>query len=453
MTDDKNLKSTLRAMGVHAEFVTLDQDVRGVLYSPVHPNEKTRIAILVMHSNVDYLTHDILGMAQFGYTVLCANVASQYLLLDRRLRNVQAAMRFLRGAPGVQRVVLWGHSGGATLLSAYQLIAENGPAVCQGPEKLHPCSGDLDDLLPADGLMLIDANWGNAVMMLLSLDPALTDEDGAAALDPSLDLFRPENGFRPGGSSFPDAFIRRFQRAQGQRSRRLIARAQQRLARLERGEAFYTDDEPFIVPGAAQGFLNNKLFAQDVRLVAHTAAPHPLLHADGSVTHGVVPSLRRPANDVSFTRSFYEGALITTLRNFLAEFAVRTAEDYGYDGSRLYGVDWSSLRLAREQRLGHPRAHACDGHDRGLGVHRLGEHLRAQRQQRQVHLLCRGRAAHLQDRQGLRGLPRPVRRHARPHPRPLRRLARRARPLPVTPFSRKSRAFARVHIPRPFRAC
>lgn len=342
MTDDKNLKSTLRAMGVHAEFVTLDQDVRGVLYSPVHPNEKTRIAILVMHSNVDYLTHDILGMAQFGYTVLCANVASQYLLLDRRLRNVQAAMRFLRGAPGVQRVVLWGHSGGATLLSAYQLIAENGPAVCQGPEKLHPCSGDLDDLLPADGLMLIDANWGNAVMMLLSLDPALTDEDGAAALDPSLDLFRPENGFRPGGSSFPDAFIRRFQRAQGQRSRRLIARAQQRLARLERGEAFYTDDEPFVVAGAAQGFLNNKLFAQDVRLFAHTAAPHPLLHADGSVTHGVVPSLRRPANDVSFTRSFYEGALITTLRNFLAEFAVRTAEDYGYDDSRLYGVDWSS---------------------------------------------------------------------------------------------------------------
>lgn len=329
-------------MGVHAEFVTLDQDVRGVLYSPVHPNEKTRIAILVMHSNVDYLTYDILGMARFGYTVLCANVASQYLLLDRRLRNVQAAMRFLRGAPGVQRVVLWGHSGGATLLSAYQLIAENGPAVCQGPEKLHPCSGDLDDLLPADGLMLIDANWGNAVMMLLSLDPAVTDEDGAAALDPSLDLFRPENGFRPGGSSFPDAFIRRFQRAQGLRSRRLIARAQQRLARLERGEAFYTDDEPFLVPGAAQGFLNNKLFAQDVRLFAHTASPHPLLHADGSITYGIVPSLRRPANDVSFTRSFYEGALITTLRNFLAEFAVRTTEDYGYDGSRLHGVDWAS---------------------------------------------------------------------------------------------------------------
>ena len=96
------------------------------------------------------------------------------------------------------------------------------------------------------------------------------------------------------------------------------------------------------MPGAAQGFLNNKLFAQDVRLFAHTASPHPLLHADGVVTYGIVPSLRRPANDVSFTRSFYEGALITTLRNFLAEFAVRTTEDYGYDGSRLHGVDWAS---------------------------------------------------------------------------------------------------------------
>ena len=77
-------------------------------------------------------------------------------------------------------------------MSSYQNIAENGLKACQGPEKILKCSDSLAGLPPADGLMLVDSNWGLAAMMLFSIDPAVVSEENAQALNPELDLYNPQ---------------------------------------------------------------------------------------------------------------------------------------------------------------------------------------------------------------------------------------------------------------------
>ena len=114
-------------------------------------------------------------------------------------------------------------------MSSYQSIAENGLKACQGPEKVLKCSDSLAGLPAADGLMLIDSNWGIATMMLFSLDPAVISEEDGKKLNPELDLFNPKNGFDPAGSNFSDAFIRKFQIAEGKRNDQLIQTALDRL--------------------------------------------------------------------------------------------------------------------------------------------------------------------------------------------------------------------------------
>jgi len=316
--------------------------VQSLLYEPIEPNEKSQIAVIVMHSDGDFLTHSAtIGLARRGYRALGSNVSNRDDPLDEKLLDVKAASDYLRQYPGVRKVITLGHSGGATLMSAYQNVAENGVQAFQGPEKLIKCS-DLGGLPPADGVMLLDSNYGNGVMTLLSLDPAVTSEDSGKQLDPELDLFNPANGFNPNGSTYSDAFIRKYQKAQGQRNNRLIDAALERLHAIERGQGQYADDEPFIVPGGALNAFNNKLFPQDVRLLSRTRKAWPLLHADGSMTTQIIPCVRRAKNDKPFTNSYRLGSIKSTVRAYLNSFAVRTTDNFGYNEDSMYGIDWLS---------------------------------------------------------------------------------------------------------------
>jgi hypothetical protein len=323
-------------------FIQLDRRVQSVLYEPVEPDEKSQIAVLVMHSDGDFLSHSAgSGLAKRGYRVLCANTSNRDNPLDEKLLDVNVAVEYLRQYPGVRKVITLGHSGGATLMSAYQNAAENGGQAFQGPEKLIKCS-DLGELPPADGVMLLDSNYGNGAMTLFSLDPAVTSEDNGKILDPELDLFNPANGYNPEGSTYSDEFIRKYQKAQGERNNRLIDVALERLHAIESGKGKYADDEPFIVPGGAQNAFNNKLFPQDIRLLSHTRKAWPLLHADGSITTQIIPCVRRAKNDKSFTDSYRMGAIKSTVRTYLNSSAVRTTDSYGYNEDSIQGIDWLS---------------------------------------------------------------------------------------------------------------
>jgi hypothetical protein len=179
-----------------------------VLYEPKAPGEKAHIALFVMHAAGDYLTFSACQeLSKRGYRVLCANNttgksgAADDGVFYKIMLEVKASIAYLRKYPGINKVVLFGHSGGATVMTAYQDIAENGIKVCQRPDILEKCPDNLAGMPAADGVVLAHANWGQAEMVLLSLDPSVISEDSGIKLNPALDLFSPANGFNPNGST------------------------------------------------------------------------------------------------------------------------------------------------------------------------------------------------------------------------------------------------------------
>jgi pimeloyl-ACP methyl ester carboxylesterase len=308
----------------------------GFLYQPAAPGEKAHVGVFVMHFGMDYSNFSACSeLSRRGYTVLCTKNSGGGL--NDILPDARSSIEYLRSVDGVRKVVLWGHSGGATLMTAYQLMAENGVKACQGPEKITKCPDSFAGMPAADGMILADANWGNAVMTLLSIDPAVMDESDPAKLDEDLNLFSRKNGFDAGGhSNYSQEFITKWQSAVGRRNNAVITSMLEKVAALGPGP---TDDPRVVVYGANSIGSNNKLFPQDVRLMAHTVKPWPLIHADGSVTTRIVHSVRVPSGGPVSPQS---GALNTTARRYLVNNAVRVTDGFGYDERSLYGVEWAS---------------------------------------------------------------------------------------------------------------
>ena len=204
----------------------------GFLYQPAAPGEKARIGVFVMHFGSDYSNFSACSeLSRRGYTVLCTKNSGGGL--NDILPDARSSVEYLRSVDGVRKVVLWGHSGGATLMTAYQLMAENGVKACQGPEKIAKCPESLAGMPVADGMILADANWGNAVMTLLSIDPAVIDEGDPAKLDENLNLFSRKNGFNAGGTSnYSPEFIKKWQSAVGRRNNALITSMSKTMADL-----------------------------------------------------------------------------------------------------------------------------------------------------------------------------------------------------------------------------
>jgi pimeloyl-ACP methyl ester carboxylesterase len=321
-------------------FVHLGNNVPAVLYEPVKAGPKSQIALLVTHGG-DYLTFSACTeLSRRGYRVLCEDPSGSGL--DRTLLETKLGVDYLRAYPGVKKVLLFGHSGGATIVTAYQAVAENGVKFCQDEKKIHKCPANLAGLTPADGLVLPDPNWGNAVMALFSVDPAIVDESTGQILDPQFDMYSPANGFKAGGTSYSPAFTRKFLAAEGQRYDRIVRLAEFRLAAIEAGKGLYSDDERFDVPGASGLGPNNKLYSQDTRLLSRSRKPYPLVKADGSTVVQIIHSARRAENAKSRTDTFGLAASKSTIREFLNGSAVRVDPDFGYDEESIHGVQWTS---------------------------------------------------------------------------------------------------------------
>ena len=327
---------------VKSVYTRIGMWINGALYAPENDADCKNVAVLVMHSDADYLNFPAgRALAGHGYRTLCANPSRSGESLDKKLLDVKACVEYLRSLPGVEKVVLLGHSGGATLMSCYQAVAENGVSCFQDEKKIVPIS-DVGELPAADALFLLDSNWGNGVMTLLSLDPAVKCDGCGTDLDPAYNLANPDVGYSPDGAHYTDEFIAAYHKAQGARNNRLIDTALERLDALKAGKGAYRDDEPWIIAGASQMAPCNRMFPQDIRLLSHTKGEWPLVHADGSVTVGVIPSLRKPREAKPFTGIYGMGAMNTTVKAYLASQVIRSTADYGYDETHIYGVDWDS---------------------------------------------------------------------------------------------------------------
>ncbi len=310
-------------------------------YVPITPTEVSHVAVVMMHCDQNYMGINMAPeLAKRGYNVLAVDawVGGE---IDRKCEHLSRMIRYLKGLDGIEKVVLMGHSGGATLMTAYQAIAENGPQVFQGDGMIYKCTVK-EPLEKAEGIMLIDANYGNAVMSLLSMDPAVIEEGNGMKLDPKYDIFDPANGYDKNGANYSPEFIKMYQKAQRDRNDRIIAFALDRLEKINNGEGNYVDDEPLMITAADQPKPNNRLLPEDLHLLNHTKGEYDLLHGDGSVTHEQIKCLRTPEMDRCFSMTYGMGVNKNTIKGFLSSQAIRTTEDFAVKADGIVGVDWNS---------------------------------------------------------------------------------------------------------------
>lgn len=315
--------------------------LEGILYEPYVREEKGKIGMVLMHSDQNY--YDFEPSIEFpkrGYVVFVTNAKSESESFDNKLKHLGKAVDFIKEIPGIEKVLLIGHSGGATLMSAYQAVAENGPAIFQNDNMIIK----MDDmkLTPADGVLFLDSNYGNGAMTLISLDPSITDESSSHEGTKDYDLYSKGNGYEEGNCNYSEEFLASFWSGQAERMNKLIDYAMERVSSIEKSSGNYADDEPMTIPGAAQYAPLNKVIPQVPKYLSHTKNEWPLIHADGSVTNQIVPCLRVARGGHRMTDSYGFSAIKTSVKSFLKNSAVRVDKDFHFDETSIYGIDWNS---------------------------------------------------------------------------------------------------------------
>jgi hypothetical protein len=318
----------------------------GVLYEPPSGTASSRIALLFAHPGESTFNHAAgREMVRRGYRILMVNHEDDLSPADAYAPSTSAALKYLRGLPGVEKVVVITHSGGGHHMAFYQNAAENGPKACAGPEKIYPCRAErVTGLEKPDGLILLDPTLG-AFHQMSSIDPAV-DSAAPRQRKPELDMFDTKNGYDAAGrrATYSPEFARKFYAAQAARGAALIEQARARLTAIEKGTGNFRDDEPFVVPGMGISATGARLYQPDVRIVASTRAPHLVLKADGTRVTEIARSVRQPSG-ARPDEALGTLAVMTqnsTVRRFLAVSAIRTRSDFAFTENDIVGVDWTS---------------------------------------------------------------------------------------------------------------
>ena len=190
--------------------------------------EQPRTAIIATHYNVDFSEHYMAElMAARGYGFLGWNTrfrgVEHYFTLDAALIDIGVGVRWLKEEAGVDNVVLLGNSGGGSLMAAYQSQATD-PNL--RPLLGIPVAEAAEQLVAADFYVSTNAHPGRPEVLTDWFDPSITDEFDPVSVDPSLDMYNPENG-----PPYSPQFIERYRAAQVARNNRITDWA---LGELER---------------------------------------------------------------------------------------------------------------------------------------------------------------------------------------------------------------------------
>lgn len=295
-----------------------------VLYEPVLKTVNSRIAVVVMHSHQDYMSFIANSeLASRGFTVL-ATIPGGSDMIESKVLSVKSCVEYLRGSGDIDKVILLGHSGGATVMTAYACLAEQGRTALEG-KIYQDYSSRIDNLPRVDGLLLLDANPGLGTVMLNSIDPNVTDESKGMGAE----------------ERYSEDAPKAYAKAQRERFAKLVALAQERLEVIKAGQGLFADDEPFLIPGSAGTRFFNKLYSSDLSLLGHTKGAWPLIHADGSITTEVVHSVRAPYKASNGTTRL-SAAQDCTVRSFLSTYAMTLDEDYEVTEDGFRGIHFES---------------------------------------------------------------------------------------------------------------
>jgi pimeloyl-ACP methyl ester carboxylesterase len=203
------------------------------------------VAFIVIHPSSNFLGHYLLGPLQKrGRALLALNTRyggnDTALLMERCIQDLGAGIAFLR-SEGYKKVVLIGNSGGGSLVAFYQSEAER-LTVTTTPDG-RPINLSADDLPPADGLAMVAAHPGRAIVLTDWLDPSVYDENDMLGVDPALDMFNPKNG-----PPYDRSWVGRYRIAQVARNDRITDWALGRIRALETNpDPEMPKDAPFLV--------------------------------------------------------------------------------------------------------------------------------------------------------------------------------------------------------------
>ncbi|NLX12050.1 MAG: hypothetical protein GXY44_00140 [Phycisphaerales bacterium] len=277
------------------------------------------------------------GFLVLGLNTRFENNESNVIFEDVAL-DVRAGVEFLKKQPGIEKVVLFGHSGGGATMTFYQAVAEMGPAASQGKDKfVHGDDRNLSGLPPADGVILADAHPGISVTILRALDAMLIDEDDPSKLDPDLDPFSAASGYKADEPFvYNTEFRQRYHQAQSDRMNRLIDKALKLKDNIAAGEHVYRDNDIFLVLRSRSGGLKNR----DLSINDSTLRPRRLLKNDGTIVTQIIHSVREPdppqdADKRSGGALPFYSTRVFTVRSFLSTIAIRSTNS-------IDGINWAS---------------------------------------------------------------------------------------------------------------
>jgi hypothetical protein len=335
-------RSTLVKLGGNA--------VDGLLYEPLTPGRNARVAVLYSNANFGFEL-PASELANRGYRVLFVpHPPAKPGRVTSPLDGFEEASRgitYLRSLPGVERVVAEGWGSGAVTMTLYADVAAHGPAACQTKGIIWPCeTAQASNLAKPDGLILFDPGLGSG-SKVSNIDPAYNGNQRTRA---DLDMFAAANGYdiNTGTAKYSAEFRERYFAAQSARNDAVIDQALARVKALDAGKDPGAD-EPLLAPGGANVGDVASLHHPDVSLISHTKRPYTLLKADGSKPTTILRTVRPSTGPVGadalakvLARNGQPARAGDTVRDYLANDAIRTTRDFALTEDDVVGVDWKS---------------------------------------------------------------------------------------------------------------